>query len=175
MPGSFWSVSRLALVGVLAPMMAGCVVVRTEGVTAKPAIAQYRQLALAGLSDEAAAVFTAMFMETFPNAAFVEKDALLRLGPEEDLLPARLEDDVRSRVRTSLGVQGIVAILWEDSGAAGTMNWSLTVTDTETGEVTGSATTRFRKEPLARGVPFADLERKAFEVLISALEEKLGG
>jgi len=176
MHGLFRNLARLALVSVLAPLMAGCVaVVGTEGVSANPAMAQYRQLAFVGLSDESEAVFTTMFMEAFPTMAFVEKDALLRLAPEEDLLSGRLGSDVRSNVRSTLGVEGIVAILWEDSGGAGSMEWSLTITDTDTGEVTGSAIARLRKEPLARGVPFADLERRAFEVLISALKEELGG
>ena len=167
MHGLFRNLARLALVSVLAPLMAGCVaVVGTEGVSANPAMAQYRQLAFVGLPDESEAVFTTMF---------VEKDALLRLAPEEDLLSGRLGSDVRSNVRSTLGVEGIVAILWEDSGGAGSMEWSLTITDTDTGEVTGSAIARLRKEPLARGVPFANLERRAFEVLISALKEELGG
>ncbi len=115
MHGLFRNLARLALVSVLAPLMAGCVaVVGTEGVSANPAMAQYRQLAFVGLSDESEAVFTTMFMEAFPTMAFVEKDALLRLAPEEDLLSGQMRSDVRGNVRSTLGVEGILAILWAD-------------------------------------------------------------
>jgi hypothetical protein len=76
-------------------------------------------------------------------------------------------------MRSSLGVQGIMVLTWDDSGMGGTLDWVLEITDTDTGAITGTVVAHVRKEPLARGVEFSELERRAFEALVAKIEERL--
>jgi hypothetical protein len=172
MPRSFWNRSRLALIGGLSALSGGCLMgMKAEEVVATPAIAGYESLVLIGLQGGDEELFQSMFMETFPQVRFQEKQAVLDIIPEADLLTGQSGNADRERVRNSLGVQGVVVMTMEDRG---TIDWHLTITDMDTGRVTGSAVVRGRKEPLARGATFEELQRRAFEALISALAGREG-
>lgn len=142
-------------------------------VMVRPEVGQYQRFALVGLEPESEAVFREIFQETFPEAEFAERDAVLQILPEEILETRRIESDTRERVGGTLGVQGIIVLFWEDSGTGGTLDWEMTITDVETGATTGNIVARVRKEPLARGAAFEDLEKGAYEALVSALEERI--
>ncbi len=165
---------RLALLPLVSATLAGCLLgVSTGDVMVRDAVGEYERLALVGLEAPAQELFQAMFRETFPEVEFADRAQLLDLYSEEALLSPGLSDDVRSRLRSSLGVQGILVLTWEDSGMGGTLDWRLEITDAESGATTGTAVAHVRKEPMARGVEFSELEQRAFEALISALADRL--
>ena len=168
MPPSFRNRSRLlVLIGGLSALCGGCLMgMKAEEVVATPALARYETLVLIGLQGGDEALFQSLFMGAFPQVRFGEKQGVLNIIPEADLLSGESGNADRERVRNSLGVQGIVVVTMEDRG---TIDWHLTITDMETGRVTGSAVVRGRKEPLARGATFEELQRRAFDALISAL------
>lgn len=169
-----WKSSRLGSAGMLLLLLGGCLLgVRMGEVMVMPVVGEYERLALAGLEVESDEVFREMFLATFPGTEFADRQAVSEIVPEDELLSARLGRDIGERLRSDLGAEALVAIVWEDSGMAGTLDWQMTITDTETGQVTGMVVARLRREPLARGASIEDLERRAFESLISALEERL--
>jgi hypothetical protein len=139
----------------------------------RPAVGGYERLALVGLEAPAEELFRSMFTETFPGKEFADREAVLEIYPQEDIRLGGVRAEIRTRMRDSLGVQGIMVLTWDDSGMGGTLDWVLEITDAETGATTGTAVVHVRKEPMARGVEFSELERKAFDALISELEERL--
>jgi hypothetical protein len=164
----------LSIVALLSAALAGCLLgVRTGDVMVRPEVGEYERLALVGLEAPAEELFRSMFRETFPGVEFADRNAVLDLYPEEEVRLGGVGEEIRSRMRSSLGVQGIMVLTWDDSGMGGTLDWVLEITDAETGATTGTAVAHVRKEPMARGVEFEELERRAFEALISTLEERL--
>jgi hypothetical protein len=138
-----------------------------------PLVGQYERLALVGLEEESEEVFKEIFREAFPEMDFASRREVLEAYPEEDLYSGRVDRAVRDRLRDALGVQGVVSLFWEDSGMGGTVDWRMTITDTETGQTTGMAVARVRREALARGSTIQDLEKRAFEALVNVLKGKL--
>lgn len=139
----------------------------------RPEVGEYQRLALVGLEADADELFKGMFLEVFPGMEFVEREAVLGILSEEDFRSGRVVSDARDRLRESLGVHGVLALIWEDSSMGGTLDWRLTITNTETSQTTGTVVAKVRREPLARGASFDDLEKRAFESLISVLDGRL--
>jgi hypothetical protein len=157
-----WSVGLLTFLG-------GCLLgVRTGEVQVLPLVGDYEHLALVGLEEESEA-----FREAFPDVEFASRQDVLELYPEEELYTGRLPRTTGDQLRSSLGVEGVVSLVWDDSGMGGTLDWRMIITDTESGQITATAVARVRRESLARGASFQDLERKAFGALVDVLKERL--
>ena len=131
----------LASVGTISVLLGGCLLgVRTADVMVLPTVGQYQRLAVVGLEPESEQVFKEVFRETFPEMEFAARQEVLEVFPEEDVHTGRLERDVGERLHASLGVQALLSVLWEDSGMGGTLDWLMTITDTETGQTSGTVT-----------------------------------
>lgn len=176
MTGSYRNLLRPLLVVALPCLMSGCFIrAGTEDVRILPEVEEYHRYALVGLQAESEELFRELFLEAFPETEFVDRQEVMAMVPEEDFFSGRLTIDAVRSVGSSLGADAVLTLTWVDSGTGGTLDWSMTITNTETGERTGTATAQVRKEPLARGASFEELEKRAFEALISALEDQLHG
>lgn len=119
--------------------------------TVKPGFDAYEKVAIIwelGRDEMRETYFMAYWMDVFPDQTVVERSDLLKIIREQDLLPNRLNQKTRARMRNVLGVKALVLISLrsQDRGRyitpRETTHLSIKVIDTETGEVSVSAVSK---------------------------------
>jgi hypothetical protein len=89
--------------------------------------------------------FLSYWMETFPEQTVVERKELRKIIREQDLLPKRINEKTRARIRNILGVRALVIVTLHKQNRGRyispreTTHLSIKVLDTETGEIAVSA------------------------------------
>lgn len=117
---------------------------------------------VANLPREHEEFFIPYYMNSFPRQTLVERRDVTEVIDEQDLLPERLNDETRARLREILGVKAIVY------PSASTGQFAIKVVDTATAEITASTIVSGRK--LWSGDPLDD--RRLIRMAIEALADR---
>jgi len=88
------------------------------------------------LAREEEELFIPLYMKAFPHQTLVERRDINAVLGEQDILPDRLNESTRARLREVLGVK---AIVYPTRGAG---QMAIKVIDTETGAISASAIVR---------------------------------
>ena len=137
----------------LCGLVTGCKPHITSLATVRPGFDSYEKVAILwqqGRDEMQEAFFTAYWMDNFPGQTVVERVELMKIINEQDLLPNRLNEKTRARMRNVLGVRALilVSLRTQDRGRyiipREIANLSIKVIDTETGEVAVSAVSEGR-------------------------------
>ncbi len=80
------------------------------------------------------------WMEVFPGQIVVERNDLRRVVRDQDLLPGRLDEKTRAKIRRILGVEGLILVNYSEECRSSWIpkcvrNLSIKVIDTETGAI----------------------------------------
>jgi hypothetical protein len=112
-------------------VLAGCVT--SANVSVRPSFERYDRVAiLTKLTREQEELFLPMYMAAFPDQILVERRDVEAIIGEQDILPDRLDETSRAKIRKILGVKAIIY-----PNASG-RQLSIKVIDTETGEISAS-------------------------------------
>lgn len=163
--------------GVLALAFAAAMVVGCGGdadVAVRPEFNHYDKVAIwprfptgqteGGLERLHEELFLPRYMRAFPQQRLVERRDLKTVIGEQDLLPERLNDETRARIRQIFGVKGLV---FPNYTQGPTCQLAIKVIDTETGEIAAALVER--KNVGRDGVPPTDeLIRQAIDRLARA-------
>ena len=125
------SIAVLALAGVAMP--AGCSYSRGVDVVVRPQFLSYDRVALwSSLSRETEDLFIPLYMDAFPGQSLVERRDVSAIIGEQDILPERLDEETRAKLRKILGVKAIVY------PSATNEAFAVKVIETDTGAITAS-------------------------------------
>lgn len=116
-------------------------------VTVKPGFSRYRKVALIwqnGGTDIYETFFLTNWMDSFPNQTLIERKEISKIIREQDLLPGRLNNRTRARIREVLGVDALILVIFYGEFRryllpSRIVDLSIKVVDTETGVITVSA------------------------------------
>ncbi len=107
--------------------------------------------------------FIPLYMAAFPNQVVVERRDVAAVIGEQDVLPERLNETTRAKLRKILGVKAILYSSITDDGFA------IKVIDTDTGAITASVFV-YADDPKGSPIPMQDLVRHA----IGAMQTSAG-
>jgi hypothetical protein len=116
-------------------------------VTVTPGFSRYRKVALLwqnGKSNIHENLFLTNWMNSFPNQTVIERKEISKIIREQDLLPGRLNDRTRARMREILGVDALILVIFYSEyrgflAPRRIVDLSIKVVDAETGVITVSA------------------------------------
>jgi len=126
--------ASLIMIGISAGLNAGCASPKVEAAATRAELHNYSRLAVLGLNIQEESLFIAEYMNRFPQQTFVERRDLEALLSEQDLLPGRLNDETRAKLKRVLGVEAIVLA---DSYPGRSL--TVRVVDSETGSIVAQA------------------------------------
>jgi hypothetical protein len=127
----------LAAIGVISfvglAMPAGCSYSRDVDVVVRPQFLSYDRVALwSSMSRETEDLFIPVYMDAFPGQTLVERRDVSAIIGEQDVLPDRLDEETRAKLRKILGVKAIVYPSVTSEGFA------VKVIETDTGAISAS-------------------------------------
>ena len=153
----------LVLLIMLATMfVGGCSSPSAETAVRTPFLSHDRVAIVANLPREHEEFFIPYYMNSFPWQRLVERRDVVEVIDEQDLLPERLNEETRARLREILGVKGIVY----PSASPG--QFAIKVVDTQTAEITAS--TIVSGKNLWSGDPLDD--RRLIREAISSIADR---
>lgn len=118
---------------------------KMQALFTKPKLSECGRLAVLGnLDREQEQIFMASYTNAFHRLAitFVERDRLIDVLSEQDLLEGRLDDDTRAELQKIFGVEALVMCHYDDADGLGGKKLRIRIVDSETGAIVGSVITR---------------------------------
>ena len=152
------------LVAIVAAMLvcSGCSSTKSEAV-ARPALATYSRVALwPKLTRRQEELFVPLYMKAFPTHSVIERRDLSAVLDEQDLLPTRLSEEKRAKLREIYGVQ---AIVFPNYNTEDGTQLALKVIDTDTGEITAALVVRPNATWFDSNITEDDLIRRSIDLL----------
>jgi len=152
--------STVAILMLMIAMVAGCQT-STPGieVNVRDDFLTYDRIALVStLNRETEDFFIPLYMNAFPSQTLVERRDVNAVIGEQDLLPERLNEETRAKLRRILGVK---AIVYPRSFKEG---FAIKVIQTETGAIAASAYVD-ATNPIFGGASVNTLVRKAIDAM----------
>jgi len=115
---------------ILSAASAGCAT--HADVCVRPQYHDYQKVAIwARLDRTAEELFIPLYMDAFPRQALVERRDLETVLDEQDILPERLDEQTRAKIRQVFGVEAIVFPNYTPA----MRQLAVKAIDTETGEI----------------------------------------
>lgn len=132
-------------------------------VVARPEFSAHDRVAInyLSMSRDIEDLFIPLYMGAFPNQTLVERRDVKAVMTEQDLLPERLNEETRAKLRKILGVKAIVYPSFTSE------SFGMKVIDTNTGAITASVFVDSRNK-WSEQIPAKDLVR----IAITALKEE---
>ena len=131
----------------------------------RPQFLAYDRVALwSSLSRETEDLFIPLYMDAFPGQTLVERRDVSAIIGEQDILPERLDEETRAKLRKILGVKAIVY-----PSATGEA-FAVKVIETDTGAITASVYVESGGTPGAGAKPVRQLVRQAIGALHTEAE-----
>lgn len=161
-------IAVLALAGLA--LAAGCSRSRGVDVVVRPQFLGYDRVALwSSLSRETEDLFIPVYMDAFAGQTLVERRDVSAIIGEQDVLPERLDEETRAKLRKILGVKAIVyPSVTSDA-------FAVKVIETDTGAITASVYVESGGSPAGAGpTPLKQLVRQAIGAL-RVEAERVGG
>ncbi|MFW5653456.1 MAG: hypothetical protein ACOC0P_05370 [Planctomycetota bacterium] len=132
-PGLHARVSVMVLLLLLlTALSSGCSSTSDETAVRTAFLEHDRVAIIANLPRQHEEFFIPYYMNAFPSQMLVERRDVVQVIDEQDLLPERLNEETRARLREILGVRAVVY----PSASSG--QFAIKVVDTETAEITAS-------------------------------------
>lgn len=151
------------LVGLLPFFVTGCLDRMEDTVAVRPVFKTYDRVAIISrLERDREDVFIPLYMKAFPDQSLVERRDVADILGEQDILPDRLDDATRAKLRKILGVK---AIVFPNFSAGSKSQLALKIIDTETGEIAASTTVSGKDYWDGSGTSFKKLVSRAIDVL----------
>jgi hypothetical protein len=145
----------------LVALMAGCHSYGHGLAVVRPEFLTYDRVALwSSLSRETEDFFIPTYMQSFPNQLMVERRDVSAIIGEQDMLPERLNEETRAKLRRILGVKAILFPSVTKDGFA------MKAIETETGAITASVFVDANDKVIG-AVPMQELVRRAVSSLRS--------
>jgi len=162
----------LAAIVLCAVCLAGCARYEVAGVFTQPVLANYERHAMVGLPQDREQILMAEYIDAFDGRLkrFIERDRLEQLLNEQDILPGRLEQEMRPGYARLLGVEAVIFVSYTEEAAENkplTQRLTVRIVDAETADVTGSVVlTAFSPS----GVSAKRMSRRAMDELVRSLK-----
>jgi hypothetical protein len=166
----------IPLFSVLLAAGGGCA---TTDVAVRPVFGTYGKVSVwprfggpdpGGLERSHEELFLPLYMAAFPRQALVERRDLEAVIGEQDILPDRLDEESRAKIRRILGVEAIVFPNYTGGSAP---QLAIKVIDTETGVIAAALVVQERANQASRPTrdPVPRLIRRAIRDLRRASEK----
>jgi hypothetical protein len=155
---------NLSIVGLMIWMVGGCAT-SVEVATREPFYTYNRVAMVSNLSRQQEELFIPIYMKAFPHQSVVERRDLAAVVGEQDLLPERLDEQTRAKLKQLLGVEALVVPSFTPKTEQGRSQLSLKVVDTESGEVTAAVLVTEAKPFMSKPADDRGMIRKAVATL----------
>lgn len=149
--------AQVSLIFALALAVSGCAM--TGPVAVRPEFRTYKKIAIfPQLSRTQEELFIPLYMAAFPDQTLVERRDLLPILGEQDMLPERMNDETRAKIRRIFGVEIIV---YPSYTAGCPSQLAVKAIDTETGAIVAAIVVSDNNTQPGRGLPDRVLIRPA--------------
>lgn len=137
-------------------------------VSVRPVFNTYDKLAIwTRLTRTQEELFLPRYMRAFPNQILIERRDLESVLTEQDILPERLDEATRARIRR---IYGVKAIVYPNYTPGSPSQLAIKVIDTENAAIVASVVVRGKDHRTDRGASDESLIRVAIDSLKNAAD-----